>query len=166
LAYVEQGDASSAAMLLHSAAEDAFAHLPRNQTWISTLACWSEVAAELRNEPAARVLSDLLLPFRGQLCYDRPTFTGAVDHYLGRLACVLSRHDDAQKYFAAALDTAHLVGADWAVASTALAWGKQLMELKPRRDGDVAASLVGEALSAAREHSYRTLERRALAAFE
>jgi hypothetical protein len=164
LAYTEQGDGASAHDLLRQAAADRFVGLPRNQTWISTLACWSHVSIEVRDTQAADALFELLEPFRAQVCYDRPTFTGLVAHYLGGLAAVLGRHDVADAHYSAALSTALALGAKWARASTSLAWSRALLQRRGPGDVDRAAPLLADAVALSSENGYGTLERSSRAA--
>jgi class 3 adenylate cyclase/tetratricopeptide (TPR) repeat protein len=59
-------------------------------------------AAATGDVDAARSLYNRLLPYQGRYADAGSTWYGAVDHYLGGLAAVLGRRDDALSYYRAA----------------------------------------------------------------
>jgi hypothetical protein len=99
-----------------------------------------------------------------QSCYDRPTFTGFVAHYLGGLATILGQYAEAEIYFAAAASSAARMGATWAAACTQLAWGRLLVARSASGDRERAQTMLTEAQILADAHGYATVARRARAA--
>jgi transcriptional regulator with XRE-family HTH domain/tetratricopeptide (TPR) repeat protein len=85
-------------------AVDSFALIPRDSMWATSLAFLTEACVFLGDLKWAAVLYELLLPYNGRtivagtvMCY------GAADHYLGKLAALLSDWSKANQHFEDAL---------------------------------------------------------------
>ena len=89
-----------------------------------------------------------------------------VSHYLGDLATVLGRYDQADAYFAHAAQFNHRAGAKFFTANTDLAWGKMLTERDAPGDRERARDLLTAAHAAAVAHGYAGIERAAADALE
>ena len=94
------------------------------------------------------------------------TSQGPVSHYLGGLATVLGRYDEADAYYARAAALSDRMGAKFYAASTDLSWGKLLAERQAPGDTDKAQELLTKAHSAAATHGYANVERRAAEALQ
>ena len=91
---------------------------------------------------------------------------GPVSYYLGDLAAVLGRYDQADTYYAHAAQFNHRAGAKFFTANTDLAWGKMLAERDAPGDRERARHLLTAAHAAAVAHGYAGIERAAAEALE
>jgi class 3 adenylate cyclase/tetratricopeptide (TPR) repeat protein len=96
------GRHAEAAEIVKRAAADGFTSVPRDQVFATTLALYARAATVARVPEAARLLYDLLLPWRDQMVSNGANAWGSVELYLGGLAATLGRHEVADGHFAAA----------------------------------------------------------------
>ena len=83
-----------------------FANVPRDSYWLATVVLLAEASVMLGDRQRAARLYDLLLPYadRNAAPGSGAVFLGAVAYYLGRLAALLTRWDDAMRHFGEALE--------------------------------------------------------------
>lgn len=141
-----------------------FAGLPVDTCWLrgatdSAATCaaigdtaWSETLYALLTRHAD------LLP---TICLGTPT--GSVRHYLGLLATVLRRFDDADAHFAAAEAVHERLGAPAWLARTRVAWARMLLVRRGTGDADRARALLDQARATAVDLQLAAIERRAAA---
>ena len=93
------------------------------------------------------------------------TADGPVSHYLGGLATVLGRYDEADEYFAQAAAFNDRGGAKFFAARTNLSWGEDARRAQRsgRQEGS-GPSHQGQTAAAA--HGYANVERRAAEALQ
>jgi ATP/maltotriose-dependent transcriptional regulator MalT len=103
--YVELGDVAAARTLFADLARDNFASLPQDGRWATCLMYLAEVCAALDDAAAAAVLHRLLAPWKGRniVMGGGTGCWGSGDRFLGLLATVEARWDDAERHFADAL---------------------------------------------------------------
>ncbi len=89
-----------------------------------------------------------------------------VSHYLGGLATVLGRYDEADAYFAHAAAFNDRADAKFFAARTNLSWAKMLAERQAPGDNERARDLLTKAHTAAAAHGYANIERRAAEALQ
>jgi tetratricopeptide (TPR) repeat protein len=89
-----------------------------------------------------------------------------VSYYLGGLAAVLGRYDQADAYFAHADAFNERAGAKYFVARTNLAWAKMLVERDDQGDIERARALLTTAHAVAVAHGYAAIERQAAEALQ
>ncbi len=89
-----------------------------------------------------------------------------VSHYLGGLATVLGRYDEADAYFAHAAALNDRANAKFFAARTNLSWAKMLAERHAPGDDERARDLLTKAHAAAAAHGYANIERRAAEALQ
>lgn len=143
-------------------AADEFAHLTPNDEWLFSLCLLAETAARLRDVDRATSLYELLEPYGARIAVSPPDVcVGAVSFFLGSLAIVLERLDDAGSHFERAIElNLRMGGRPWAaraehgLARAIVLGGRQ--EEKER-----ARTLVERALEAASELKMPELEREA-----
>ena len=162
-AHVEGDRTEDARALLE---EFAAAHfdLPLDQTWLTGMVDFAEAAIECKDPKYAQPIFERLAPWSAQLPATGGSALGPVSHYLGGLAAVLGRYDQAETYFAQASELSDRMGAKFFAARTDLLWGKMLAERKGPGDSERAQALVFKAHAAAVTHGYRNVARRATAA--
>jgi len=141
--------------------------LPLDLNWITGMVFYAETAIHCGDPKYAEPLFDRLAPWVDQ-CSTAPGATdeGPVSHYLGGLATVLGRYDEADTYFAQAAAFSDRVGAKFFAARTDLYWGRMLAERRAAGDADKARDLLTKAHTAAAAHGYGNVERRAVAALQ
>ena len=130
-AHLEAGDDDAARQLLEAASRDGFT-LPPDSTWFDGLIGYCWVAVELGHEPAAGQLLELLATYKNQT-----PFSGVVPHtpvacYLGGLASLFGRFEEAETYFEIATNLNTAGNMRFAEAKTALLWGRMLATRGPR----------------------------------
>jgi hypothetical protein len=89
-----------------------------------------------------------------------------VSHYLGGLAGVLGRYDEADAYFSQASAVSERLGAKFFTARTDLWWGIVLARRNRPGDPDAARARLTKAQGAARTLGYADVDRRATGALE
>ncbi len=132
--------------------------LPRESAWARAVSQMALVCGEARDVSMARTLYGACEPYAGQFVSSGVVFSGATDLYLGVLAAVLDRFDDAEAHFRAAHRMHEAVGAPAWLARTRLEWGRMLQR---RGDHDRARPLLEQALATATELGQGSVERRA-----
>ena len=161
LAHVEADDPDAARPLLEEFECKGF-EIPIDIVWLTAMALYAEAAIECGDPAFARPMLERLAPWEDRLIYDAGTSAGPVSHYLGGLAAVLGRSDEAERFFEQSSNFSERVGAKWFAARTELSWGRMLAERRGPGDAENARNLLNKAHSAAATHGYRTVERRAL----
>jgi ATP/maltotriose-dependent transcriptional regulator MalT len=125
---------------------------------------FAEAAIECRDPAHAGALFDQLEPWADQLPATGGSALVPVSHYLGGLATVLGRYDEADAYFARSEAMSVRMGAKFFAARTDLLWARMLVERGGPGDMAKARSLLARARDVACAQSYGVIERRAVAA--
>ncbi len=160
-AHVEGDHIEDAARLLEEFATADF-DLALNPLWLTGMTAYAEAAIECREPKYAGPLFDRLEPWADQMAGNGgASAEGPVSHYLGGLATVLGRYDDADAYFAKAASFNERARAKFFAARTYLSWGKLLAERGAPSDRERARKLLTKALTVAAAHGYANVERRA-----
>jgi len=130
-----------------------FTDIPRDVAWLFGLAARAEVCTLLGDAARAALLYDLLVPHADQVIvlFTRPLFAGAVAHYLGLLATLAGRLDDAEAHFRAAIVVHERMKARPYLARSQLGLAQLLHRRGTGDDGQEAASLCADVATAARE---------------
>ncbi len=161
LVFVEAGRDEEAAALLDSGVAAAFAELPRDPAFVASAAMYAEGAIRLRHAAAAAALYDLVLPLADQIGFDGVTTVGALEHHLGGLAAVLGRHDEAIVRLQRSAATHDAIGARFFEARSRHELAAALADRGAPGDVDQARAEAGRARSLAKDHAYRSVDRRA-----
>ena len=159
LAQVEGGDTDAARHLLEEFASTDF-ELPSDFVWLTGMTCYAEAAIECRDPKYAEPMLERLSPWSGRLASDAVTSMGPVDQFLGGLATVIGRYDEANAYFAQCSSFCDRVGAKFFAARTDLSWGRMLTERQAPGDIEKARDLLTKAHTGAATYGYGTVERR------
>ncbi len=165
LAHVEADRTDDARHLLEEFAAANF-DLPLDPVWLSGMVSYAEAAIGCRDPKYAGPLFDRLAPWADQFSTTGITADGPVSHYLGGLATVLGRYDEADAYFTQAAAFNDRANAKFFAARTNLSWGKMLAERKAPGDTEKARDLLTKAHTAAAAHGYANVERRAAEALQ
>ena len=162
--YMDDGREADARHIFDDLAARDFADLPRNMFWLVSVSLLGEVCAFLGDAERAPRLYELLLPHADRCvmvllsaCF------GSVSRYLGLLASTLSRWEEAERHFEAALETnAKIGGRSW-VARTQHGYARMLQARGRPGDREKALELVNQALATAQELGMKSLVEAALA---
>ena len=102
-AHLDAGDEAAARELIDEAAAVSFS-LPDDSAWYDAMVNYSKVVIELRLHHHVDALVTLLDPFRDQVPHDALISHPPVATYLGGLATVVERFEEAESYFIQAAD--------------------------------------------------------------
>jgi class 3 adenylate cyclase/tetratricopeptide (TPR) repeat protein len=160
---LEAGDDEAALATYDALIADEFEQLPRDANWVTSLALMSEGVARLRHREHAAAVYNELVPFAdrnvvvggGWVCH------GSISRFLGLLATVVGRYDDAERHFAVALQMNQRLKARPLVALTRADFAYMLAERGRSEDLGRANELIGEALRVGGEIGMRGLVERA-----
>jgi DNA-binding winged helix-turn-helix (wHTH) protein/tetratricopeptide (TPR) repeat protein len=131
-----------------------FEDLPRNESWLITLALASEACAELGDRKQAAILYELLLPYSGGIVshLHLRIYLGSVDAVLARLATTCGERDRAAAHYEAALEAAGRMGARPHRARIQVEYARMLLSVDATGPGERRArELLASAAQAARE---------------
>ncbi len=165
LASVEADDLDRAGQLLAEFGAGGYA-LPQDNTWLDGMVEYAEAAIECRNLEHAEHIGAALAPFADQFVFNSVTCEGPVSHFLGGLAAVRGRYEDAESYFTLSEELCQRIGAKFYGARTDLLWGRVLAERDGPGDADKAHLLLERAHSVAKAQGYLVVQRRAAAAID
>ncbi len=121
---------------------------------------FAEAAIECGDAAYACPVFEQIAPWADQLPVTGASALGPVSHYLGGLATVLGRFDDADDYFTRAHAFGRRLGAKFFVARTELLWARMLRERGAPGDSGRAGALLRSAVGAAEAQGYGVVERR------
>jgi transcriptional regulator with XRE-family HTH domain/tetratricopeptide (TPR) repeat protein len=139
----EGGERDRVVGLLRRTAPDAAAAADKNYLWWAGVVGFADAADLLQDRPWAEVLYNLAAPYAGNNCtLGVACFLGAVDHWLGVLAAVAGRFDEAISHLEAAMERHRVMGSRPLQALTEEAYGHVL-------------SMRGEAADVERAHELR-----------
>jgi class 3 adenylate cyclase len=163
--YAREGIESKARHEFERLAADDFGAIPRDWNWICGLATLCGVCVFLHDERRGAILYELLRPYAGRnvtIGWGDVSY-GSVDHYLGRLAVLTGRLDEAESHFVLALGFNERMGARTLVAHTRFEYGIALLARDRARDRQTALQLLRQALDTAAALGMKDLEDRARA---
>lgn len=131
-----------------------------DNTGLSAMTWYADVAADLGRTDAAPLLYELALPYRDRIVFFHTGEYGALARTIGRLATLLGRYDDADALLQEALATHERLAAPYWIARTQL----DLAELAVARggpgDADATSDLLDNVQRAVDHYGYAGLERR------
>jgi class 3 adenylate cyclase/tetratricopeptide (TPR) repeat protein len=162
-AYAETDRFEDARRLLDPQSGTGF-ELREDLMWTTSMVWFAEAAIECRHRTAAGLLFDRLSPYSDQLSFNGAASFGPISHYVGALAAVLGRYDEADAYFSKSASFNQQAGATFFAARTDLLWARMLAERQAPGDTQKARDLLAAARSSAATHGYENVERRATAA--
>lgn len=167
LLHVAGGQRVEAAAELESLAWDNCAAIPRDWNWLDNMRSLSIVSVALRDSERAAIVYELLRPYatRNITAGWGDVARGCAALYLGSLARLLGRLDDAEAHFELALERNRRMGARPALARTQFEYGRMALSRNRAGDREKALPLLRAALATAKALGMAPLERRARAVF-
>jgi tetratricopeptide (TPR) repeat protein len=150
--YEEVGRRAEAKAKFEELAANDFAGIPVDEEWLASICLLAESAASLGDMPRGRVLYDLLSPYPDRVGTAYPEISlGSVSRYLGLLATLLDRSNDAEVHFERALEVNSRIGARPWLAHTQEDYARLLLEHGRAQDRERATELLEAALATYRE---------------
>jgi class 3 adenylate cyclase/tetratricopeptide (TPR) repeat protein len=159
-AHLEAGDEAAARALVDEAAADSFS-FPEDSGWFDGILSCAKVVIELQLGVHGERLIELLVPFRDQVPHNGVIPQPPVAMYLGGLATVAGRYEEAESYFGQAAELNTRGEMKFAAAYTHTLWGRMLRTRNGPGDADRARELLEQARESAAVHGYAMVERRA-----
>lgn len=168
LTYAELGLEPDAREQFEVLAQHDFTDLPRDALWMGSMTYLADVCIFLADRRRGVQLYDLLAPFDGRnvvvgnvtACYD------ALSRYLGALAAMLERWDDAERHFEDALAMNTRMEAPPWIAHTQHQYAGMLLRRNRSRDRERALELLHAAFATAHGLGMGALNERVTAALE
>ena len=164
LAHAEGDRLVEARQLLEDFAAADF-DLVLDASWIIGMCGFAEAAIILGDPKYAGPLFDQLSSWAGQWCTTGITCQGPVSHYVGALAAVLGRFDEAGAYFSQSALMCDRASAKFFAARTDLS-GKDACQRGSPGDIEEARDLLAKAHAAAAANGYAKIEQRSVTAFQ
>ena len=161
LIFSESGRSDEAVALLDRAVERSFADLPRDPAYITALALFAEGAILTGHVAAAEQLHELLLPFANQVGFDGVLTMGHLEQYLGPLALVMGRVDEAVERLDRSCVFHESIGAHFFEARSRVWLGAALRRRSSAGDEAAAQAAFERGRSLAAQHGYRLVRQRA-----
>jgi hypothetical protein len=159
-AHLDAGDEAVARELIEEAAGVSFS-LPNDNAWFDAMVNYARVVIELRLRRHDEALINLLDPFRDQVPHNALIPHPPVATYLGGLATVAERFEEAESYFIQAAELNTRGGMKFAEASTNVLWGRMLRIRSGPGDASRARELLEHARESAAARGYALVERQA-----
>jgi class 3 adenylate cyclase len=160
--YLDAGDDDEAGRLLEQASADGF-QLPMDTTWLDGVVVNARIAIELRHVGAALQLLPLLAPYSDQVPYQGLTANPPVATFLGGLAAVAGRHEEAEANLEKGAALSSRGGMRYGGTYTDLLRGRMLLDLGSDKLAERARATLEQSRSEAASNNYVLLERRATA---
>jgi hypothetical protein len=152
---LQQGNFGTSIHLLQEEAQHKFSG-PSSPDWLATRLLWADVAMQLRACGPALQLYEQLLPYRAHLQLGPLTTShGAVAQYLGGLAGLLGRNDDADRHYQEAIKLLRRLHAPFHVARAEVAWAHVLGGQAGSDRNDQARALLRDAIAIGERHGCR-----------
>jgi class 3 adenylate cyclase len=113
--------------------------LPYDAAWSTAMGYWASAAAHLQHEESAAKLYPLILPFGEFVSLTSITVSPPLALYLGELAAVLGRLEDAERHFKEAERIGVQMSAPYFLGRTYLEWATALVRAARLEDARVLA---------------------------
>ena len=166
LEYARVGHLDLAQALLDEFAANGFEPPPEPTGWLFIMIHYTDVAIACDDHHAAAALYERLIPYADQIPTKGSFPYPPIDHYLGKLATLLGRYEQANQHFTGAAEFTDRAGATYLAAEIDLAWGHLFLQRSQAGDDQRARARLDSARSAATARGYADLERRATEALQ
>jgi tetratricopeptide (TPR) repeat protein len=162
LIYADIGELGKAGAEFDQLSVDQFGAIPRDSLWQTSLTYLAETCCAINAVTNAEVLYELLLPYRdlAVVVGNASVCLGASARYLGQLASVLSRWDEAEDHFQRAMEIDSRMSALTWLAHTQFCYSRMLVGRGRPEDIELARTLVDAAASTAARFGLHGLQLR------
>jgi len=158
--YCEVGRLNEAKSLVETLTARDSCDMPIDFAGLATVALAAQVCWRVGGCKGAEALHDVLVPYRHQFVDAGPGWLGSVSLYLGMIAAVLGRTDEADDAFAQAVEAHTRLGAQAWLVVTQAAWAELLVGSRTPERVRHGRALLADADAAARSLGVVDLERR------
>ena len=137
---------------------DGFASVQSDRIWTTSMGVFADLVTTLEARDAAATLYDLIVPYADQV---PTTFNNTYEvfhYYLGRLAALLGRYDEAEAHLARAHEIHEAMPAPYFLARTRVAWADLLLAHGDPADHDRARQLATQARDEAATRGFALVE--------
>ena len=165
LLYCYLGRDDDARKILEDFSEDDLRQIPRDWTFVSAICMFISTVRQLADKDRARVLYELLLPYRNQhiVIGDAVLYFGSAVYNLGLAAATMGDLDEAETLLKEAIEAERRCRARPYLARSQYEYAAVLVERSDPADQEKALELVNEALAAFQGMEMKTDVARALA---
>jgi DNA-binding SARP family transcriptional activator len=142
--------------------EEVTTGFPQDIYWLATLVLIGEACADLQDRANAPALIDQLRPYAGLVVSlgANPICLGSAAHYLARLAALIDNQEEAEAWFASAIDVHERIASPPMIASTLVALATYRRSLTPAATPADEDILLDRAAKIAAPLGMTRLERR------
>ena len=153
LVYCESGRESDSRREFERLAANDFDDLPRDSVWFTAVVILAETCTFLGDVDRAARLYDLLLPYaaRNVTLPSGGAYFGSVSHYLGKLANIMGRWEQAEDHFDDAVEMNAKMGARPWIVRTQYEYARMLGKRGGEVDMEKAQLLIAKSLETAEE---------------
>ncbi|HEY5639578.1 MAG TPA: AAA family ATPase [Dehalococcoidia bacterium] len=152
LALVDAGKTDEAWQVFDRLAAIGFENIPEDGQWMASMVTLAEVCYRIGKREGAAELYDVMSRYPDRnatagnaICY------GPIARYLGMVATVLGRWDDAERHFQFSIEMSERGGLRPSLADARMKYGDMLLRRNDHRDREKARELLQQALEAAQE---------------
>jgi DNA-binding SARP family transcriptional activator len=143
----QTGRIAEAREALNQLGKDEFADLPFDEEWLVCMSLLAETSAALGDTGHASILYRRLLPYGDRVAFSYAQISlGSISRYLGILAAVAQRWEEAERHFEAALEMNRRIGARSWLAHTQADYARMLSARAEGDDAERAIELARRAL--------------------
>jgi tetratricopeptide (TPR) repeat protein len=161
LIYAELGRTAEAAAEFNQLARRNFTDVPQDSNWLVTMMYLMDVCTLLGDTSSAPALYEMMLPYKQvNILISYCAAYGSASRYLGALATLMRRWDEAERHFDDALTMNQRMGARPWLAHTQYQYARMLLSRDQPGDSEKAEALIKDALATARELGMVALEQR------
>src|SRR5581483_10908806 len=166
--HMELDHKEEAAKLFEELAAQDFADLPNDGTWGTSTVYLAEVCTYLDSKRHAPLLYRLLLPYCGRniITGFQLSVFGPIDRFLGMLASVMERWEEAERHFRAARAMSERQGSVPATAHIHHDFARMLLKRNQGDDATEAQDLLDSSIALAAQLGMHSLDARARALHE
>lgn len=144
--HAQLGRDQQARAIFQAVAADGFENIARNDEWLFAISTLADVAFRLGDADRGAVLYELLLPYSSRVAVSPPDVClGSVSLFLGQLATLLGRLDEAERHCGYAVELNSRMGAGPWVARSEQAYARLLLRRGGAGDREKAEALVRSA---------------------
>jgi tetratricopeptide (TPR) repeat protein len=143
----QTGSTAEAREALNQLGKDDFADLPFDEEWLVCMSLLAETSAALGDNGHASVLYRRLLPYGDRVAFSYAQIgLGSISRYLGILAAMAERWEEAERHFEAALEMNRRIAARSWLAHTQVDYARMLSARAEGSDAERAIELARRAL--------------------
>ena len=145
LEYARIGHLDLAQALLDEFAANGFEPPPEPTGWLFIMIHYTDVAIACDDHHAAAALYERLIPYADQIPTKGSFPYPPIGHYLGKVATLLGRYEQANQHFTGAAEFTDPAGATYLAAEIDLAWGHLFLQRSQAGDDQRARACLDSA---------------------